>query len=67
MKSIIHGVGALLTWTIIPSMRVHFLVVYYPVEEAILIVIPMGGHLGYYPSMGEQQKYCRVSRGLKNT
>jgi hypothetical protein len=25
------------------------------VQEAILVVIPTGGHLGYYPSAGGQQ------------
>jgi hypothetical protein len=41
MKGIIPGMGALMTWTIIPSTRVQiFLVGYYP---------SIGGHLGCYP------------------
>jgi hypothetical protein len=64
MKGIIPGVGALVTWTIIPGARVQcFLVgwslslreailVIILVQEAILVVIHSGGHLGYYPSTG---------------
>jgi hypothetical protein len=52
MKGIIPGVGALMTWTIIPGTGVHFFLVgCYPSTEAI---IPVGGHLGYYPSTGGQ-------------
>jgi hypothetical protein len=55
MKGIIPGVGALMTWTIIPGTGVQFSwLVVILVQEAILVVIPMGGHLGYYPSTGGQ-------------
>jgi len=66
MKDIIHGVGALFSWTIIPSTRVHFLLlVIIPVEEAILIVIPMGGHIGYYPSTEGQQSTVESTADLR--
>jgi hypothetical protein len=55
MKGIIPGVGALITWTIIPGTRVHFSwLVFILVHESILVVIPMGGHLGYNPNTGGQ-------------
>jgi hypothetical protein len=54
MKGIIHGVGALMTWTIIPGAGVQIFssLVIILVQEAILVVIPSGGHLGYYSSVG---------------
>jgi hypothetical protein len=42
--------GSLMSWTIIPGTRVQPLLIIILVHEAILIVIPIGGHLGYYPS-----------------
>jgi hypothetical protein len=44
MKGIITGVGALLTWTIILGAGVQIFV--------WLVIIPSGGHLGYYSSTG---------------
>jgi hypothetical protein len=54
MKGIIPGVGALMTWTIIPSAGVQMFswLVIILIQEAILVVIPSGGHLGYYSSTG---------------
>jgi hypothetical protein len=58
MKGIIPGVGALMTWTMIPGTGVQFSwLVVILVQEAILVVIPTGGHLGYYPSTGGQISY----------
>ena len=59
MKGIIPGMGALMTWINIPGTGVHFFLGWLLslVQEAILVVIPTGGHLGYYPSMGGQISY----------
>jgi hypothetical protein len=59
MIGIIPGMGALVTWTVIPGMGDHFSswLVIILVQEAILVGIPMGGHLGYYPSIGGQISY----------
>jgi hypothetical protein len=66
MKGIIPGVGVLMTWTIIPGMGVHFsCLVVILVHEAILIVIPTGGHLGYYPSTGGQQSTVESVEDLR--
>jgi hypothetical protein len=55
MKGIIPGVGALMTWTIIPGAGVQIFVwllsyleailVIIPIQEAILVVIPTGGQI----------------------
>jgi hypothetical protein len=61
MKGIIPGVEALMTWTIIPGTGVHFSwLVVILVQEAILVVIPMGDHLGYYPSTRGQFSYLII-------
>jgi hypothetical protein len=35
------------------------------VQEAILIIIPIGGHLGYYPSTGGQQSTVEAVEDLR--
>ena len=59
MKGIIPGMGALMTWTIIPGTGVQIFswLVIILAHEAILIFIPTGSHLGYYPSTGGQIPY----------
>jgi hypothetical protein len=61
MKGIIHGMGALMTWSLGPLSLVReskfsWLVIIL-VQEAILVVIPTGGHLGYYRSIRGQNSY----------
>jgi hypothetical protein len=50
----------------IPSMGAHFCwLVIILVQEAILIVIPTGGHLHYYPSIGGQQSNVETIEDLR--
>jgi hypothetical protein len=66
MKDIIHGMGALMTWTIIPGTGVQiFLVGYYPIIRGHFGCIPRGGHLGYYPSTEGQQSTVEAVEDLR--